>query len=98
MHRRLGNGKNNNNSNNNSTQSSTSIINNNAKLQVDLAHLEEYDAALLGFLMNQPAQMLGPMEQAASDALQSLLYDTSKGAANATNGEDDEDAEAGRSL
>jgi len=74
MHRRLGQGKNNATNNPN-----TNAVNNNAKLQVDLGHLEEYDAALLGFLMNQPAQLLPPMEQAASDALQSLLFDMNKG-------------------
>jgi DNA replication licensing factor MCM5 len=88
MHRRLGN-SNNTNTNNKGT------VNNNAKLPIDMAHLEEYDAALLGFLMNQPALMLPPMEQAASDALQSLLYDmnkTSDGNSNNNNtGVDDED-------
>jgi DNA replication licensing factor MCM5 len=94
MHRRLGN-----NSNNNSK----GAVNNNAKLPIDLAHLEEYDAALLGFLMNQPALMLPPMEQAASDALQSLLYDMNKASdgsntntnTNNNNGDDDDDENMG---
>lgn len=79
MHRRLGN-----NTNSNAT-------NNNAKLQIDLSHLEEYDAALLGFLMNQPAQMLPPMEQAASDALRSLLFDMDKQGNNGDNDEDEDE-------
>lgn len=46
-----------------------------AKLQVDLAHIGEYDAALLGYLLHQPARILPELEKAASDALQTLLYD-----------------------
>jgi len=46
-----------------------------AKLQVDLAHIGEYDAALLGFVLHQPAKLLPELEHAASDALQTLLYD-----------------------
>lgn len=87
MHRRLGNQK------NNSSSGNANSINNNAKLTVDLSHLREYDHAMLGFLMNQPAQLLGPMEQAASDALQSLLYDMNKANAgnNGSNNNDEED-------
>ena len=87
MHRRLGNQK------NNSSSGNANSINNNAKLTVDLAHLREYDHAMLGFLMNQPAQLLGPMEQAASDALQSLLYDMQKANTGNGNNHDDEDDE-----
>lgn len=46
-----------------------------AKIEVDLAHLGEYDAALLGHIRSQPAQLLPALESAASDALQTLLYD-----------------------
>lgn len=46
-----------------------------AKLQVDLAHVGEYDAALLGYLLHQPATILPELEKAASDALKTLLYD-----------------------
>jgi len=83
MHRRLG----------NSTNTNNDHISNKAKLQVDLSHLEEYDAALLGFLMNQPAQMLPSMEQAASDALNSLLYDMHKANAHANNENNAEEGE-----
>lgn len=81
MHRRLG---------NNSNGLPQEAVNNSAKLGVDLAHLGEYDGALLGFLMNQPAQMLPPMEQAASDALQSLLYDKNKASSMASADNDDD--------
>ena len=46
-----------------------------AKLTVDLAHVGEYDAALLGFLLHQPARILPALELAALDALNTLLYD-----------------------
>ncbi|CAB9529264.1 Zygotic DNA replication licensing factor mcm3 [Seminavis robusta] len=81
MHRRLGNHIN------------KGAVNNNAKLQVDLSHLEEYDPALLGFLMNQPAVMLPPLEQAASDALQSLLYDMNKASDGTNNNHSQDDEE-----
>ncbi|EEC49391.1 predicted protein, partial [Phaeodactylum tricornutum CCAP 1055/1] len=44
-------------------------------LQVDLAHIGEYDASMLGYLLNQPAHILPALENAASDALKSLLYE-----------------------
>lgn len=44
-------------------------------LEVDVAHLSEYDGSLLGYLRNQPAIILPALEAAASDALQTLLYD-----------------------
>ena len=44
-------------------------------LEVNVAHLGEYDGALLGYLREQPAAMLPSLECAASDALKSLLYD-----------------------
>ena len=48
---------------------------NGSKLDVDLAHVGEYDAALLGLLLSQPATVLPTFELAAEDALKSLLYD-----------------------
>jgi DNA replication licensing factor MCM5 len=76
MHRRLNNGssisqnasalKSNQNSGNTS---------NKAVLEVDVAHLSEYDASLLGYLRDQPATILPALEIAASDALQTLLFD-----------------------
>ncbi|GKZ01140.1 hypothetical protein MPSEU_001065500 [Mayamaea pseudoterrestris] len=47
---------------------------NTAKLEVDLAHVGEYDAALLGFIIAQPATLLPALEQATVEALRSLLY------------------------
>ena len=68
MHRRLDNeGGNNNNTSNNT-----------AKLEVDVAHLGEYDGSMLGYLREQPATILPEMELAASDALDTLLYDLRK--------------------
>lgn len=46
-------------------------------LVVDLAHLAEYDSAILGYLLAQPATLLPTLEQAASDALASLLHNPS---------------------
>jgi len=48
---------------------------NTAKIEIDLAHVGEYDVSMLGFLMNQPARILPVLEKATSDALSSLLYD-----------------------
>ena len=45
------------------------------KLEVDLAHVGEYDPGLLGYLLGQPSNVLGPLELAASDALKSLLFE-----------------------
>lgn len=58
-----------------------------SKLEIDLAHVGEYDAALLGFLMNQPAMIMPALESAAGDALQTLLYDMRRA------NDDDEDEE-----
>jgi DNA replication licensing factor MCM5 len=45
------------------------------KLEVDLAHVGEYDPGLLGYLLGQPSNVLGPLEMAATDALKSLLFE-----------------------
>lgn len=45
------------------------------KIEIDLAHVGEYDAALLGLLLGQPDDVLPVMEAAAADALKTLLYD-----------------------
>ena len=45
-----------------------------ATLTVHLAHLGEYDASMLGYLLEQPAQVLPAMERGAQDALQTLIY------------------------
>ena len=64
-------------------------------LVVDLAHLAEYDSAILGYLLSQPATLLPTLEQAASDALASLLHNPSAssngGDANNNNLEGNED-------
>ncbi len=51
---------------------------NTAMLEVDVAHLSEYDGSLLGYLRDQPANILPTLELAATDALQTLLYDQRK--------------------
>ena len=47
-------------------------------IYVDLAHVGEYDAALLGQLLNRPSEALPVMEMAAADALRTLLYATQR--------------------
>jgi len=51
---------------------------NNASIYVNLAHLGEYDSALLDLLQSQPTTVLPPFESAAADALKSLLYEKRK--------------------
>mmetsp|Transcript_9988 Transcript_9988/g.20677 ORF Transcript_9988/g.20677 Transcript_9988/m.20677 type:complete len:849 (-) Transcript_9988:368-2914(-) len=53
---------------------------NNSYIHVDLAHVGEYDAALLGQLMRRPSEALPVMEMAAADALRTLLYAVNGGA------------------
>jgi DNA replication licensing factor MCM5 len=47
----------------------------NAMLEIDVAHLGEYDVSLLGHIREYPAAVLPELEKAASDALDTLLYD-----------------------
>ena len=72
MHRRLANAEAAAASKSNKNSSNSS---NTAMLEVDVAHLSEYDGSLLGYLREQPATILPALELAASDALQTLLYD-----------------------
>jgi len=46
---------------------------NKANIQVDLAHVGEYDTALLDLLLRKPALVMPPLEAAAADALKTLL-------------------------
>lgn len=66
-----------------------SMSNNTAKLEVDVAHLGEYDGSLLGYLREQPAIILPALESAASDALDTLLYDLRKETENDDQEEED---------
>ena len=59
---------------------------NQSYIYVDLAHVGEYDAALLGQLLNRPGEALPVMEMAAADALRTLLYDRAGNAATAAAG------------
>jgi len=47
---------------------------NQSYIYADLAHVGEYDAALLGQLLRRPGEALPVMEMAAADALRTLLY------------------------
>lgn len=80
---------------NEGTSAALTMTANKAKLEVDLAHIGDYDASMFGFLLSQPARILPAMEKAALDALKSLLYDVSN--RQETNledsQEDDEDGE-----
>jgi DNA replication licensing factor MCM5 len=67
----------------------TAEVSNTAKLEVDVAHLGEYDSALLGFLRDQPGALLPALENAASDALSTLLYDLQSN--NSKDNDDDND-------
>ena len=65
---------------------------------VDLAHVGEYDAALLGQLLRRPAEALPVMEAAAADALRTLLYVAHRAGAGGSAGgaaDDDDDDGAG---
>lgn len=44
-------------------------------IEVDLAHVGEYDTSLLDLLLRQPAVALPPFEMAAVDALKTLLHE-----------------------
>jgi DNA replication licensing factor MCM5 len=66
-----------------SSSSTTNRHANLAKLEVDLAHIGEYHASLLGYILHQPAQMLPCLEQAATDALETLLFDENSASATA---------------
>jgi DNA replication licensing factor MCM5 len=52
---------------------------NQSYIYVDLAHVGEYDAALLGQLLNRPGEALPVMEMAAADALKTFLYAVHRG-------------------
>eukprot|EP00978_Attheya_sp_CCMP212_P004600 scaffold10034_cov53-Attheya_sp.AAC.3 len=64
---------------------------NGTSIEVDLAHVGEYDAALLGLLLNQPATVLPPFEMAAADALKTLLFDLKTSRGNSGDLEDGDD-------
>ncbi|KAL3782344.1 hypothetical protein ACHAW5_003861 [Stephanodiscus triporus] len=57
-----------------SSSSSSDWDPNQCHVHVDLAHVGEYDPALLGQLLRRPADALPVMETAAADALRTLLY------------------------
>jgi DNA replication licensing factor MCM5 len=96
MHRRLSsnsrNSGNTGNSSNSIDASSLADIAKNAnasKLEIEIAHVGEYDAALLGYLLNQPAYILPALETAAADALGTLLYDMRSSNTNSSSNADD---------
>lgn len=74
MHRRTS-GDESNPDSTSSSQFASSGADPNAFLEVDIAHVGEYDTALLGLLLGQPAGILPSLELAAVDALKTLLFD-----------------------
>ena len=74
MHRRTS-GDESNPDSSSSSQFASSGADPNAFLEVDIAHVGEYDTALLGLLLGQPAGILPSLELAAVDALKTLLFD-----------------------
>lgn len=79
---------------------SSSSSNAASKIDVDLAHVGEYDPSLAGYLLNHPAATLPVLEAAASDALQTLLYDMNQTAStnSNTNSTLDEEEEGGNAT
>ncbi len=70
----------------------------NMMLEVDVAHLGEYDGSLLGYLRESPSAILPELETAAGMALDSLLYDMRKASASSSgieNTQDDQEVNAG---
>jgi DNA replication licensing factor MCM5 len=65
-------------------------------IYVDLAHVGEYDAALLGQLLRRPAEALPVMETAAADALRTLLYVHRRPGVNVGGGGDGDARTSGR--
>lgn len=63
-----------------------------ASVEVELCHVSEYDTALLGLLLQKPAQTLPVFEAAAGDCLRSLLYRSNGGGSQEDdNGGEEED-------
>ena len=52
----------------------TTTGSNHASIQVDLAHIGEYDVSLLNYVRYHPVTTLPVLEAAASDALQTMIY------------------------
>ncbi|KAL3908485.1 MAG: hypothetical protein SGILL_008461 [Bacillariaceae sp.] len=107
MHRRLStniteatntNIENNNNEGNGGSNNAapSKSLGTNAMLEIDVAHLGEYDVALLGSVREHPSLLLPELEKAASDALDTLLYDLQDASSNANvNANNDEDDDNG---
>lgn len=64
----------------------------NFAVEVDLAHVGEYDAALLDMLLSRPGHILPPFEIAAADALRTLLYDMRRSESNSSDNGGDRSA------
>ncbi|OEU21385.1 MCM-domain-containing protein [Fragilariopsis cylindrus CCMP1102] len=61
-------------------------------LEIDVAHLGEYDPSLLGYLRESPSTILPELEIASGHALDTLLYDLTQSTTNtgtATQGDED---------
>ena len=62
------------NSNEHTTTQTAAGSQSHASIEIDLAHVSEYDSALLGLLLHRPANTLPLFEAAALDCLKSVLY------------------------
>mmetsp|Transcript_25000 Transcript_25000/g.58665 ORF Transcript_25000/g.58665 Transcript_25000/m.58665 type:complete len:891 (-) Transcript_25000:38-2710(-) len=65
----------------------------NMMLEINVAHLGEYDGSLLGYLRESPSMILPELENAAGMALDSLLYDLRKSSSSSTHMDTQNDEE-----
>jgi DNA replication licensing factor MCM5 len=72
------------------TGTASKSLGNHAMLEVDVAHLGEYDVALLATLREAPSLLLPELEMAASDALDTLLYENQEGQEQSLQNKDDD--------
>ncbi|VEU44747.1 unnamed protein product [Pseudo-nitzschia multistriata] len=86
-------------SSSNSSRKNQMMNHKNMMLEIDVAHLGEYDGSLLGYLRESPSAILPELEVAAGKALDSLLYDlresSSTSHGNTQNEDDDLDNDEG---
>jgi DNA replication licensing factor MCM5 len=64
--------------------------NSHAKIQVDMAHVGEYDLSLVNYIRNHPAATIPVLESAAADALRTIVYNTDTARSGPSNHNEDE--------
>lgn len=69
-----------------------------ASVEVELCHVSEYDTALLGLLLQKPAQTLPVFEAAAGDCLRTLLYRSNGGGSQEEDNGGEEEGEDGGTV